>query len=79
MATSTVAFAVLHGETFNFWLRQTKNAKPVAVQARGQLSLSLRVLLLNKTRIHAVAKELDAGGKANRHLLFSILVLLYSS
>ena len=79
MATSTVVFAAVHGETFDFWLRQSKNTKPVAVRAGGQLSLSPRVLLPNKTHVHAVAKELDTGGKASCHLLFSVLVLLYSS
>lgn len=79
MATSTVVFAALHGKTFNFWLWRSKSTKPVVVRAGGQLSLSPRVLLLNKTHVHAVAKELDRGGKASCHLLFSILVLLYSS
>lgn len=58
MATSMLEFAALHGETFDFWLRQRKNTKPVAVGAGGQLSLSPWVLLPNKTHIHAVAKEL---------------------
>lgn len=70
MATSTVAFATLHGETFDFWLPQSKNAKRETVQARGRHSLSPQVLFPNKTCIHAVAKELDAGGKANCHLFF---------
>lgn len=79
MATSMVVFAALHGRTFDFWLQQSKNTKPVAVQSGGQLSLLPWVLLRNKTHVHEVAKELDTGGKASCRLLFSILVLLCSS
>lgn len=77
----------LHGRVCCFaWqnLRFLATAKQehktrVAVRSGGQLSLLPWVLLQNKTHVRAVAKELDTGGKASCHLLFSILVLLYSS
>jgi len=79
MATSMVAFAALHGEIFDFWLQQSKNAKPVSAQGGGQLSLLPCIPLLNKTCVQVVTKELNMGRKGNCHLVFSILVLLYSS
>lgn len=47
MATSTVVFVALHGETFIFWLWQSKNSTPVG----EQLSPSAQVLILSKTHV----------------------------
>lgn len=78
MATSTLVFVALHGETI-FWPWQSKNSMPVALQSGSAAQPFSPGPDPEQNPYHVVANKLDTDGKATCLLLFSILVLLCSS